>query len=90
MTPPLVGVAVSGRRELGPVAQRGQNQCRRAHQPKEVHPGDHEHELDVAAAIPFDACFKDAERAARAPIDFAPEAPAVVAIGELARGLVRG
>jgi CO dehydrogenase maturation factor len=49
-----------------------------------------EHDLGVIGAIPYDECFVHAERAAVAPIDFAPDAPAVVAIGKLARKLVRG
>ena len=49
-----------------------------------------EHDLGVIGAIPYDECFHHAERAAVAPIDFAPDAPAVVAIGKLARKLVRG
>ncbi|MDP8967881.1 MAG: AAA family ATPase [Actinomycetota bacterium] len=49
-----------------------------------------EHGLELAGVIPFDECFFHAERAAEAPIDFSPDAPAVVAIGELARSIVRG
>jgi CO dehydrogenase maturation factor len=49
-----------------------------------------EHDLGVIGSIPYDECFFHAERAAVAPIDFAPNAPAVVAIGKLARKLVRG
>jgi CO dehydrogenase maturation factor len=49
-----------------------------------------EHDLGVIGAIPYDDCFYYAERAAVAPIDYAPDAPAVVAIGKLARKLVRG
>ena len=49
-----------------------------------------EHGLGVIGAIPFDECFRHAEQAAMAPIDYAPDAPAVVAIGKLARKLVRG
>jgi CO dehydrogenase maturation factor len=49
-----------------------------------------EHDLGVIGAIPYDDCFAGAERAAVAPLDFAPDAPAVVAIGKLARKLVRG
>ncbi len=49
-----------------------------------------EHDLGLIGAIPYDECFYHAERAAVAPIDFAPDAPAVVAIGKLARKLVRG
>lgn len=48
------------------------------------------HDLGVIGAIPYDECFRHAEQAAVAPIDFAPDAPAVVAIGKLARKLVRG
>jgi len=49
-----------------------------------------EHDLGLIGSIPYDECFYHAERAAVAPIDFAPNAPAVVAIGKLARKLVRG
>ena len=49
-----------------------------------------QHGFELAGAIPYDECFSRAERAAEAPIDFAPDAAAVVAIGELARSLVRG
>ncbi len=49
-----------------------------------------EHDLGVIGAIPYDECFHHAERAAVAPIDYAPDAAAVVAIGKLARKLVRG
>jgi len=63
-----------------------------------VRPGDlqivqdfaEQHGLGVIGAIPYDDCFRNAEQAAVAPIDFAPDAPAVVAIGKLARKLVRG
>ena len=41
--------------------------------------------LEVAAVIPFDERLPDAERAQAAPLDFAPDAPAVEAIGRLAR-----
>ena len=49
-----------------------------------------EHDLGLIGSIPYDECFYHAERAAVAPIDFSPDAPAVVAIGKLARKLVRG
>ena len=55
-----------------------------------VHEFAEAHDLGVIGAIPYDECFHHAERAAVAPIDFAPDAPAVVAIGKLARKLVRG
>ena len=55
-----------------------------------VHSFAAEHGLDVVGAIPYDETFLRAEREAVAPIDFDPHAKAVVAIGELARQLVRG
>jgi CO dehydrogenase maturation factor len=55
-----------------------------------VHEFAEAHDLGVIGAIPYDECFRHAEQAAVAPIDFAPDAPAVVAIGKLARKLVRG
>ena len=48
------------------------------------------HDLGVIGAIPYDEVFHRAERAAVAPIDYDPDAPAVVALGKLARKLVRG
>jgi len=49
-----------------------------------------EHDLGLIGHVPFDEVFHHAERAAVAPIDYDPNAPAVVAIGKLARKLVRG
>ena len=49
-----------------------------------------EHDLGLIGAIPYDECFHHAERAAVAPIDYDPDAPAVRAIGKLARKIVRG
>ncbi len=43
------------------------------------------HGLEVAGAVPFDPSFQGAERAGLAPLDFAPDAPAVAAIDALAR-----
>ncbi len=43
------------------------------------------HALEVAGVVPFDERLPDAERAGKAPLDFAPDAPAVAAIDELAR-----
>src|SRR6516225_10071579 len=45
-------------------------------------------DLDVAGVVPYDEQLPEAERAGRAPLDFAPDAPAVAAIGHLARELV--
>ena len=44
--------------------------------------------LEVAGVVPFDERLPEAERARAAPLDFAPDAPAVEAIGQLARQLV--
>jgi CO dehydrogenase maturation factor len=44
--------------------------------------------LDVAGVIPFDEKLPEAERAQRAPLDFAPDSPAMVAIGELSERIV--
>ena len=44
--------------------------------------------LEVAGLVPFDECFRRAERASAAPIDHEPEAPAVKAIEELAPELL--
>ena len=45
-------------------------------------------DLDVAGVVPYDEQLPEAERAGCAPLDFAPDAPAVAAIGHLARELV--
>jgi CO dehydrogenase maturation factor len=41
--------------------------------------------LEVAGVVPYDDRLPEAERARRAPLDFAPDSPAVAAIGELAQ-----
>jgi CO dehydrogenase maturation factor len=41
--------------------------------------------LEIAAVIPYDEEMPGAERAAMAPLDFAPDTPAVAAIRTLAR-----
>ena len=43
------------------------------------------HGIELAGVVPFDPAFQDAERAEQAPLDFAPDAPAVAAIDALAR-----
>ena len=45
-------------------------------------------ELEIQGIVPYDERLPEAERAGKAPLDFAPETPAVAAIGELALGLV--
>ncbi len=48
-----------------------------------------QHGLPVEGVIPYDERMPDAERAVAAPLDFAPDAPAVKAIGELAEEVLR-
>jgi CO dehydrogenase maturation factor len=43
------------------------------------------HGLELAGVVPFDEALPEAERAQRAPLDFAPDSPAVLAIGVLAQ-----
>jgi len=47
-----------------------------------------QHALEIAGVVPYDDNMPQAERAGAAPLDFAPHAPAVAAIGELAERLV--
>jgi CO dehydrogenase maturation factor len=42
------------------------------------------HSLDLAGLVPYDEALPEAERAERAPLDFAPDSSAVEAIAELA------
>lgn len=46
------------------------------------------HEIEVAGVVPFDDQMRQAERASKSPLDFDPEAPAVLAIGELAEKIM--
>src|SRR5919202_4182627 len=39
-----------------------------------------QHDLDLVGVIPYDDALPDADRARRAPLDHAPDAPAVAAI----------
>jgi len=43
--------------------------------------------LELAAIVPYDERFPEAERAQAAPLDYAPDGPAVAAIQELAQKL---
>ncbi len=43
------------------------------------------HDLEIAGIVPYDEKLPEAERAGRAPLDHAPDSPAVAAIGALAR-----
>lgn len=44
-----------------------------------------EERLDLVGAVPYDPSLAEADRAAQAPLDFAPDGPAVAAIVELAQ-----
>lgn len=46
------------------------------------------HGLTVVGEVPYDPALLDAERAARPPVEFAPDAPAVAAVRALAARLV--
>src|SRR5919199_2862958 len=48
------------------------------------------HGLEIAGVVPFDDQLPEAERAQRAPLDFAPESPAVKAIENLAQEVSKG
>lgn len=45
------------------------------------------HGLTLIGSVPYDPVFLDADRAGRAPLDLAPEAPGVSAIARVARRL---
>lgn len=49
-----------------------------------------QHELEVAGVVPFDPAMADAERAGRAPLDFAPDSEFVASVGRLAGSVVDG
>src|SRR5437588_3483579 len=46
-----------------------------------------QHGLEVAGSVPFDERLPEAERAEQAPLDFAPDSPAIGAITEIGRQL---
>ena len=47
-----------------------------------------DNDLEVVGTIPFDNCFRDAERVPRAPLDYDPDAAAMQAIAQLAPRLL--
>jgi CO dehydrogenase maturation factor len=47
------------------------------------------HRIELAGFVPFDDGLPASERAEQAPLDFAPDGPAVAAIAELGRELAR-
>ena len=64
------------------------NKVRDEHELRAVKEFAEQHGLELAGVIPFDERLPQAERERQAPLDFAPDAPAVAAIAELAEGLV--
>jgi CO dehydrogenase maturation factor len=48
-----------------------------------------QHMLPVAGVVPFDESLPESERAQQAPLDFAPDSPAVAAIAQIGRELAR-
>ena len=48
------------------------------------------HGLELAGVVPYDQNMPDAERAEAAPLDFAPDTPAIEAIGRLEEALSNG
>jgi CO dehydrogenase maturation factor len=48
------------------------------------------HDLELVGVVPYDQAFPDAERAEEAPLDHAPQAPAVRATAEIAARIVKG
>lgn len=47
-----------------------------------------QNDLQIACVVPFDPSFAEAERAGVAPLDHAPDSPAVAALRDLARDLM--
>ena len=66
------------------------NKIRDDHELNAVREFAEQHGLDVAGVVPFDDQLPEAERRGVAPLDFAPESPAVSALDELAAKLVEG
>src|SRR5918911_3309185 len=60
------------------------NKIRDEHELEAVREFADEHGLEVAGVVPYDEALPEAERARPAPLDYAPDAEAVCAIGELA------
>jgi CO dehydrogenase maturation factor len=61
------------------------NKIRDDHELSAVREFADQHGLELAGVVPFDPALPEAERAQRAPLDFAPDSPAVKAIAELAQ-----
>src|ERR671932_2320837 len=66
------------------------NKIRDDHELAAVHEFADQHDLEVDGVVPFDDALPEAERAQRAPLDFAPDSPAVKAIENLAQEVSKG
>ena len=64
------------------------NKIRDGHDLAAVQEFSAQHGLELAGVVPFDDRLPEAERAGAAPLDLAPDAPAVAAIGEIAERIV--
>ncbi len=65
------------------------NKVRDAREEQAVRQFAAQHEIAIAGFVPFDERLPEAERAEQAPLDFAPDAPAVGAIHAIGRELLR-
>ena len=63
------------------------NKIRDEHELAAVREFAEQQRLAIAGVVPYDDALPEAERAQAAPLDFAPDAPAVAAISDLARRL---
>jgi CO dehydrogenase maturation factor len=65
------------------------NKLRDEHEAELVREFAARHGIELAGAVPFDEGLPESERAQLAPLDFAPDGPAIAAIAELGRELAR-
>jgi CO dehydrogenase maturation factor len=64
------------------------NKIRDDHELEAVREFSEQHGIEIAGVVPYDDGLPGAERAEAAPLDFAPDGPAVTAIAELADRVV--
>jgi CO dehydrogenase maturation factor len=65
------------------------NRVRNAQEREAVEQYCRNHALELVAIIPYDEAIVEAEQRGLAPIDYAPQSPAMRAVGDLAVSLVR-
>ena len=63
------------------------NKVRDGHEAEAVGEFAARHGIELAGLVPFDEGLPESERAQQAPLDFAPDGPAVAAIAEIGREL---